>query len=79
MNSMSRRLLLLLTLASLGLVSPAPIQAWQLDDLGLKHVAIISALHLNAETNSTDFDEDERRKGVSENFDSGAKRENQGT
>jgi hypothetical protein len=58
MNLMSRRVLLLFTFAALGLVSPAPLQAWQRDDLGLKHVAMPSVLHLNTATNSADFDED---------------------
>jgi hypothetical protein len=58
MNLMSRRVLLLFTFAVLGLVSPAPIQAWQLDDLGLKHVAMPYVLPLDAATNSADFDED---------------------
>lgn len=58
MNLMSRRLLLLLAFAALGLVSPAPLQAWQLHDLELKHVAMPSVFHLASATNSVDFDED---------------------
>lgn len=57
-NLMSKRLLLLLTFAALGLVSPAPLQAWQLDHLELKQAAIPSVLHLDAATNSADFDQD---------------------
>jgi len=58
MNLMSRRLFLLFTFAALGLVSPAPLQAWQLDHLELKHVAMPSVLPFDAATNSADFDED---------------------
>lgn len=57
MSLMSKRVLLIFTFAALTLVSPAPLQAWQLDDLELKHVAIPSVLHLNAAVSSADFDE----------------------
>jgi hypothetical protein len=44
--------------AAVGLVSPAPLQAWQLIDRGLKHVAMPTVLHLDAATDPADFDED---------------------
>jgi hypothetical protein len=62
MNLMSRRLFLLLTFAALGLVSPSPLQAWQLADLELKHVAMPSVLHFDSAANSADFDEDGRKE-----------------
>jgi len=55
---MSGHTLLLLTIAALGLVSPAPIQAWQLDDLALNRVPVPAQLHLVATETSADFDED---------------------
>ena len=58
MNLVSRHALLVFTIAAWGLVSPAPFQAWKLDDLELKHVAIPSVLQLDAATNSADFDVD---------------------
>jgi hypothetical protein len=58
MNLMARHVLLLFTFAALGLVSPAPLQAWQFDNLGLQHVAMPSVLQLDGSTNSSDFDED---------------------
>ncbi len=55
---MSSRILLLSVVIALALVSPAPIHAWQLDDLWLKRVPIPSNLQaIQAET-STDFDRD---------------------
>jgi hypothetical protein len=62
MNLMSRRVLLLFTIAALGLVSPAPLPAWQLDDLELNRVATPSVLDLDAATNSADFDENGREE-----------------
>ena len=44
-NLMSGRALLLLTIAALGLVSPAPINAWQLDASGLARVPVPLSLH----------------------------------
>lgn len=56
---MSGRALLLLAIAALALVSPAPIQVWQFDDLGLKRVSVPSYLRLLAVQTSADFDQDD--------------------
>jgi hypothetical protein len=58
MNVMSLRYLLLLAIAALGLVSPAYMQAWGLDDLGLQRIPIPSDLHLVASPTSADIDGD---------------------
>ncbi len=58
MNVMSGHALLLLAIGALALVSPAPIHAWQLDDLTLKRVPIPSDLRLVVQETSTDFDYD---------------------
>lgn len=58
MNVMSTRPLLLLAIAALGLVSPAPIQAWQSEDPALKRIPVPSGLRLVAATASADFDQD---------------------
>jgi hypothetical protein len=55
---MTRRAVLLLALAALALVLPAPIRVWQWDDLKLKPVAIFSHLRLFAAQTSADLDED---------------------
>jgi hypothetical protein len=65
MNSMSGRILLLLTITALGLVSPAPIRGWQMDDLMLERVPVPSDLRLVAAETSADLDGD----GVSETLD----------
>jgi uncharacterized lipoprotein YmbA len=57
MNLMSGRILLLLVIAALGLVSPAPIQAWQLDDLALKRVPVPSDLRLVRAETSANLDD----------------------
>jgi hypothetical protein len=49
---------LLLAIAALGLVSPAQIQTWQLDELTLKRSRIPSVLHLVTAESSADFDDD---------------------
>lgn len=58
MNLMSGRISLLLAIAALGLVSPAPIRALQLDASGLERVPMPSALHMVAGPASADFDGD---------------------
>src|SRR5512145_2619152 len=56
---MHNRILLLLIVAALGLVSPAPMRAWQLDDSQLKRVPIPSTLHVIPTTTSSDLDRDD--------------------
>jgi len=58
MKAMSGRAILLIFIAALGLVSPAPIQAWQLEDLSLKRIPIPSQLHLVPAQTTADFDGD---------------------
>ena len=53
---MSHWALLLLTIAALGLVSPAPIQAWQLGNSGLESIVIPAALRLISSETSADLD-----------------------
>lgn len=56
---MRNRILLLLIITALALVSPAPIHAWQWDDLRLKRVSVSSALRAVTAETSTDFDDDD--------------------
>ena len=58
MNAMNSRILLILIIVALALVSPAPLHAWQLEDLTLKRVPIPSARRVVAAETSTDFDRD---------------------
>jgi len=58
MNAMNRRIRLILIIAALALVSPAPLHAWQLENLALKRVAIPSERHVLAAEASEDFDRD---------------------
>jgi hypothetical protein len=58
MSAMSGRPFLLLTIVALGLVSPAYIQAWSLNDIGLKRVPIPSVLHMVKAETSADLDSD---------------------
>jgi hypothetical protein len=64
MNLMSRPFFVLLAIVALGLVSPAPLQAWQWDDGGLKRMALPSTLQLVAAGASADFDEDGTAEAV---------------
>lgn len=56
MNRMSARAVLLLMLAALALVSPAPLQAWQLDDLELQRVTASFPLRLIEGEQAADLD-----------------------
>ena len=58
MNVMSGRPFLLLAIAALGLVSPAHVQVWGLNDMGLKRVPIPSVLQMVRAETSADFDGD---------------------
>jgi hypothetical protein len=58
MNAMNSRILLILIIAALALVSPAPLHAWQLEDLTLKRVPIPSARRVVTAESSSDFDHD---------------------
>jgi hypothetical protein len=58
MNLMSRHTLLLLTILALALVSPAPLQVWQLADLAVERVAVPSVLRVVQTETSVDFDRD---------------------
>lgn len=58
MNMMPHRALLLLALAALALVTPAPIHAWQLKDTVLERVSIPLTYHPIAAQTSVDFDQD---------------------
>ena len=58
MNLMSHRFVLLLLISALGLVSPAPLQAWQWDNAALQHVALPYDLRLVPKQSTADFDED---------------------
>ncbi len=55
---MTGRALLLLAIAALALVSPAQLQAWQLDDQALKRVPFPADLRVVAPEASADFDAD---------------------
>jgi hypothetical protein len=55
---MTSRVSLLLVIAALALVSPAPIRAWQLDNLELRRISIPPALHVIQTETSADFDSD---------------------
>ncbi|MBN2117965.1 MAG: hypothetical protein JW730_15415 [Anaerolineales bacterium] len=55
---MPRRTLLLLVIAALALVSPAPIRAWRLSDSRLERVPVPSALRVVRAQTSADFDRD---------------------
>lgn len=56
---MRNHILLPLIIAALGLVSPAPMHAWQLADSQLKRVPIPSTLHVIPTTTSSDLDRDD--------------------
>jgi len=58
MKFMSTRPFLLLAIAAVALVSPAPLQAWQMDPLGLKRIPIPSSLRPVATKTSADLDHD---------------------
>src|ERR1043165_2143394 len=58
MTRMSGRPFLLLAIAAAALVSPAPLQAWQLDHSALKRISNQPSLHLVVRETSTDFDRD---------------------
>src|SRR5512141_547638 len=55
---MLRRALLLLLVAALALISPAPIHAWRLSDSGLERVPLPSIWHVVKTETSADFDSD---------------------
>ena len=55
---MSGRPFLLLAIVAVVLVSPAPLQAWQLDHSVLKRISIQPPLHLVVRETSADFDRD---------------------
>ncbi len=55
---MRDRIFLLLIIAALALVSPAPIRVWQLDDSALRRVPLSSVLHVVRSQTSADLDSD---------------------
>src|SRR5512143_2793282 len=58
MNLMPGRTFLFLIIAALGLVSPAPVQAWGWVDFELKRVPVPSTLELVTAETAADFDHD---------------------
>jgi len=58
MNVMSAQTRLLIAIAALALVSPAPIHAWELKDRTLERVSLPSGTHMVVAETSADFDHD---------------------
>ena len=58
MSMMSHRASLLLAIAALALVTPAPIHAWRLNDTALERVPLPAGAHVVAAGTSADFDRD---------------------
>jgi len=58
MNTMPHRASLLLAIAALALLTPAPIHAWRLNDTALERVPLPSGVRLVRAETSADFDQD---------------------
>ena len=58
MNAVLHRVFLLLVIAALALVTPAPIHAWELKETGLERVSTPSALYSIPAQTSADFNQD---------------------